>query len=158
MKYNKFATTFLLFCLITAAAKAQSTNYSGVWKLNKAQSIFGSISPNSAPVLLEIKQDDKAISIKRKQLYASGDSTVYTEKLTFDGKPVDVIIKGDLKKKTTIKWSADNSTLSDVSTYSNGSEGKENWLLSKDGKILTFKREFTSNGQTTTTSYVYDKN
>src|ERR1700749_3159166 len=95
--------TILLFTEL--AASAQKTDFSGNWAINKDQSDFGEISPNSAPLTLKISQKDYWLSIKRHQKY--GDSILnYTENLTFDGKSTETKINADVKRTSTAKWSA----------------------------------------------------
>jgi hypothetical protein len=157
MKTTKSILIVMLITTFSVASYAQTKNFSGKWNLNKEKSDFGNMSPNSAPIQIEIAQDKKQVWVERKQLYPSGDSTVYTEKMTFNGKPSETSIKAGLTKIATIKWPDDKSKLLDEATYFNGQKSKGSWVLSNEGKTLTLPRETTVDGQTVQTTYVYQK-
>jgi len=146
----------ILMLSLAATANAQ-VNFTGFWKLSKENSDFGKLPPNSAPVIQNITQDKSKINVERHQIYANGDSTVYTEKLNLDGKSSEIAIKGDQKKTSTIKWSEDNKTLNIVSSYSNGIKAKESWSLAANGKLLTIEREAVIKDVPYKVKYVYDK-
>jgi hypothetical protein len=150
----------LLVCfsgILVFTTKAQKSDFSGVWKLNKEKSDFGNSSPNSAPVQIIIKQTKEEISIERKQFFANGDSTQYVEKLNFKGEPVETKIKDDLTKTVRLKWSEDKTALMEEAKYSNNMDTKGKWSLSKDGKELILDRQFAVGEQSDHTSYVYNK-
>lgn len=145
----------LLFVMSVSTVTAQKVNFSGYWKLNKEKSDFGKISPNSAPVRATVKQESKQIIVEWSQVYGTGDSTVYTEKLNLDGTPSEARIIDGKVKTSLVKWSEDGMKLMVTSRYSSGMTGQVVWSLVDNGRVLMLQR--TINGNDYPVSYSYNK-
>ncbi|HTD40060.1 MAG TPA: hypothetical protein VK671_05530 [Mucilaginibacter sp.] len=145
------------FLLIGLNARAQKTDFSESWILNKESSEFGDISPNSAAISLKVVQDKDRITIERRQKTAAGELD-YTENLTFDSKPAETSIKEGIKRTSSAKWSADGKTLTEQSTYSNGQKSTETWAILTDGDgQLLVRKEVELDGDVHSVQYLYDK-
>ena len=138
----------LLFTLCFSFANAQTTDFSGTWKRNDDKAVFEGITINAIPTILEIKEDAKQISIKRTQVDGAGKSSNYTEVLKSDGSTSETLTPSNLKRTSSLTWSADHSGFTE--TYSSkddqGAEkqnGKQTFSISADGKEL--KIEATQN-------------
>lgn len=145
-------------------AKAQKTDYSGTWVLNQRNTDFGNLTKNSAYVAVKVIQDNKSISFERFYNNDVGQKASYTEKIIFDGPPVESVVD-KTNKKATISWSADNKVLTELADYTDldkdgaiiTSKGIQVWFLSADGKNLTCKYSGQDKDKSYHASYVYDK-
>lgn len=179
MKKNiVLAALFSLFVLAVSAS-AQTTDFSGAWTLDVAQSKLGDRS-NIATQTLTVAQTAKDISITTAttrtpppadatqggrggggRMGAADGTTVYN----LDGKETTSEVEGPMGKmpvKMTAKIEGGKLNLSSSRTFT-GQMGeitmtsKDTWELAADGKKLTVNRESTSPRGTNTTTLVYVK-
>ncbi|MHA4893549.1 hypothetical protein ACXZ1K_02260 [Pedobacter sp. PWIIR3] len=152
----------LVFVIFSIVSNAQTANFSGIWKLNKSLSDFGKMSANSAPVEITIKQEVKTIAITRKQFFATGDSTLYTERLPFSGDLTKTKISATNERTASLKL-IENEKVLLINALSKNAEGakqassKSLWSLSIDGKTLKLENETEAKGTTFKTKYIYYK-
>jgi hypothetical protein len=165
--FNKqILTTQILMLLFIFAAyglKAQQPiNFTGIWLRNNENCDAGSLSINSIPVQLSVKQSSSQLEVKRLSKNAQGDSTSYIEKVKFDGSLATSPVKTNLNKSATIAWSGDHKQLTETANYTDGQgnpmqKSKENWSLSADGKMLTIQTIILADGKDYQLTEVFDK-
>ncbi len=90
---------------------AERANFSGDWKLNESKSELNDFAGFVARSL-KVEQKDNAITITRTTPgFNGGDPVTTTLTLSYDGKITESEGFGGSKRKTTAKWSDDNSAL-----------------------------------------------
>lgn len=154
----------LVVVVLMAAAFIAPANFSGEWTLNETKSKFGDESfGRLAAQTFKVKQEKDVITIGRSGSNPNGDYS-YEEKLSFDGKEVETTVFNGAKRKSSVKWSADQKsfTLTSVTNFERDGnafeiKGTEVWKLSDDGKSLQIESSSNSQFGTMTRSLVYDK-
>lgn len=168
----------IALCMMSVAAFAQKTDYSGTWTLDVAKSKLNERARVES-MTLTVTQTEKDIKVEsatkrtpmpeaqdggpaRRGGFGPGDTTfVYT----LDGKETTTEVEGRMGKtpvRLTAKIDGGKLNLSSSRTFS-GPMGevtattKETWALSDDGKTLTIVRESTSPRGTDTTTMVFVK-
>ncbi len=151
-----FILLVVTFCCGALSARAQQPDFSGNWQVDTLKSTFHGFSSQSAPLEIQMTQKNGEITVIRHQVIGENDIN-YTEKMSFDGKPITTDIIQDVTRTSTIKWSADGRSLIEASDYSIGQQATETWTLSSDGKMLTIQKEIGTNGKKINMAFVYDK-
>ena len=163
-KVNPFMLIGLAL-LFTAQLSAQTgaVNFSGSWALNESKSKFGDAQFRMAASILTVKQEGNNLSIDRTLSTPDGQEMKMTGKYTMDGKECENSGFMESKTKSTVKWSADNKSITIASTTifnMNGDnmemKGSETWTLDGD-KILKMETSNTMPDGEMKTSLVYDK-
>lgn len=154
----------VLLFFIASAAKAQIANFSGKWKRNDEKTTKGglTLSINSIPTSIEISQDGQAVTVKRNMRTGSGETRDYIEVLRFDGTPGETVTPSQLKRTSSIKWSADQMQIIEISTSKDASGNeKQSWKqtfsLSADKKTLTIEAVATIDGAEYPLTEVFEK-
>jgi hypothetical protein len=127
----------------------------GVWKLNLAQSEYGSF-PKPEAVTHTISHNDGEIVFQTRQV-EKGNATEIKLRYTLGGKPTTNDLLG-MAVKTTAKWDGPTLVLrSEANAINRGNLIKEdNYTLSPDGKTLTNVMKILS-GQGGTTTTVFER-
>jgi hypothetical protein len=163
-KINPFMLIGLAL-LFTAQLSAQTgaVNFSGTWALNESKSKFGDAQFRMAASLLTVKQEGNNLAIDRTSSGPDGQEMKTTGKYTLDGKESENAGFMDSKTKSTVKWLADNKSITIASTTvfnMNGDsmemKATETWTLDGD-KILKIETSNTMPDGEMKTSLVYDK-
>ncbi|MBS1920431.1 MAG: hypothetical protein JST17_09270 [Bacteroidetes bacterium] len=167
ISFTKKLITFITVpaLLLSFTFLADKANFSGDWKLNESKSDFGQRGARFAVKELKVDQKDDAITIaSTRPSFQGGDDMTSSETLTFDGKEIEGKGFGNSTKKSSLKWSDDglSFTISSNTTMERNGEtmefsGKETWVLSDGGKILTVTNVTNSQRGENTTTAVYDK-
>ena len=155
----------ILICslVLVINAKAQTTNFTGDWKVNLEKSDFGTLPKSFAAAEFKIIQNQSSINIDRIIVFRDS-STKSEEILNFDGSITisDFKIK---KKEASIKWSTQGKSLIEtaIQKFIN-KDGKndqyhsvETFSLSEDKKTLFYIRQVTGNDMNFTVKAEYDK-
>ena len=152
-----------LALLFTAQLSAQTVNFSGTWALNESKSKFGDAQFRMAAATLTVKQEGNTLTTERNMSSPDGQEMKMTAKYTLDGKECENVGLMESKTKSTVKWSADNKSITIASTTvfnMNGDsmemKGTETWTLDGD-KILKMETSNTMPDGEMKTSLVYDK-
>ena len=145
------------------SAQSGSVNFSGNWALNESKSKFGDAQFRMAASVLTVKQEGNTLSIDRTLNSPDGQEMKMTGKYTLDGKECENAGFMDSKTKSTVKWSADNKSITIASSTvfnMNGDnmvmKATETWTLEGD-KILKIETSNTMPDGEMKTSLVYDK-
>jgi hypothetical protein len=153
---------FVLFSL-QVSAQSSTTNFSGNWALNESKSKFGDAQFRMAASILTVKQEGNTLSIDRTLNSPDGQEMKMTGKYTMDGKECENAGFMDSKTKSTVKWSADNKSITITSSTvfnMNGDnmemKASEIWTLDGD-KTLKIETSNTMPEGEMKTSLVYDK-
>jgi hypothetical protein len=163
-KVNPFMLIGLAL-LFTAQLSAQTgaVNFSGSWALNESKSKFGDAQFRMAASILTVKQEGNNLSIDRNLSTPDGQEMKMTGKYTMDGKECENSGFMESKTKSTVKWSADNKSITIASSTvfnMNGDnmemKATEIWTLDGD-KILKIETSNTMPDGEMKTSLVYDK-
>jgi hypothetical protein len=163
-KVNPFMLIGLAL-LFTAQLSAQTgaVNFSGSWALNESKSKFGDAQFRMAASILTVKQEGNNLSIDRTLSTPDGQEMKMTGKYTMDGKECENSGFMESKTKSTVKWSADNKSITIASSTvfnMNGDnmemKATEIWTLDGD-KILKIETSNTMPDGEMKTSLVYDK-
>lgn len=160
-----FAISLLFFSCFTAIyAQSGGANFSGSWGLNETKSKFGDSQFRMAATLLVVKQEGNNLSDERTQPGFDGGEMKTTEILTLDGKVCENAGMMDSKRKSTVTWSADNKSITILTTVvfdMGGQPGEmkssEIWKLGEDGKSLIIDTSFTTPDGDMKTTLFYDK-
>jgi hypothetical protein len=142
--------------LLSFTKMAERANFSGDWKLNESKSELGDFAGFVARSL-KVEQKDNAITITRTTPgFNGGDPVTTTLTLSYDGKITESEGFGGSKRKTTAKWSDDNSTLMVNNTIrferdgeTNEFKSTETWTI-KDGALSIVTYSNSPRGETTT--------
>jgi len=147
----------------TLTLRAQTSNFSGTWKRNTEQTrIEGRLTINSVPTAITVHQTKDSITIERNSINGNGEKFSYTEKLKAGGAGSESSPKPNLKKNSSVKWSADSKSLLETATYTDN-QGNEvqklsdTWTLEADGKRLRSVSVLSYDGQTATINAVFEK-
>ncbi|HWZ15451.1 MAG TPA: hypothetical protein VNW95_09455 [Mucilaginibacter sp.] len=161
-----FKLTIILFMTIcvTIHAVAQTTNYTGDWKVNLQLSDFGSQPTSYAPVEIKINQSLTGIRLER-TVGIAPQVNISVEQLQFGGSPTESTVSGR-KKIGSVKWSEDKKSLIETAQYSwtdpEGNEGNfkstETYTLSEDNKTLVCIRNVVSTDVNFSIKAIYNKN
>jgi len=163
-KVNPFMLIGLAL-LFTAQLSAQTgaVNFSGSWALNESKSKFGDAQFRMAASILTVKQEGNNLSIDKTLSTPDGQEMKMTGKYTMDGKECENSGFMESKTKSTVKWSADNKSITIASSTvfnMNGDnmemKATEIWTLDGD-KILKIETSNTMPDGEMKTSLVYDK-
>lgn len=122
----------------------EKANFSGEWSLNENKSELGEFGGRFAARKIKVEQKEGSISISKTAPSFNGDEQTTTETFTFDGKETESTVFGGAKKKSVLKWAADEQSF--TVTYSIAFErdgqtfdikGSDVWSLSDGGKTLS---------------------
>ena len=153
---------FILF-FVQVSAQNGTVNFSGNWVLNESKSKFGDSPFRMAASILIVKQEGNNLSTERTQNSPDGQEMKTTSKYTMDGKECENSGFMDSKTKSTVKWSADNKSITIASSTifnMNGDniemKASETWMLEGD-KVLKIETTNSMPDGEMKTSLVYDK-
>jgi len=153
---------FILF-FVQVSAQNGTINFSGNWAINESKSKFGDAQFRMAASILMVKQEGSNLLIDRTLNSPDGQEMKMTGKYTLDGKECENAGFMDSKTKSTVKWSADNKSITIASSTvfnMNGDnmvmKATETWTLEGD-KILKIETSNTMPDGEMKTSLVYDK-
>jgi hypothetical protein len=165
MKKMRLLMVLGLSVIFFVQVSAQNTviNFSGDWALNESKSNFGDAQFRMAASILTVKQEGNNLSIDRTLNTPDGQEMKMTGKYTLDGKECENAGFKDSKTKSTVKWSADNKSITIASSTvfnMNGDnmemKASEIWTLDGD-KTLKIETSNTMPDGEMKTSLVYDK-
>lgn len=163
---KKLAFSTLILTLLSIFSSntllAQNQNFSGTWTRDTKKTDPGDLSINSVPVQVDVKQGSRGISIKRTSRNKENDTTRYAEELKYDGTIASSVVKKNLNKKSSIKWSDDKTSFTESADYTDDQGNPvqkvtEIWALKDGGKTLEVAVTFDINGDTTQMKEVFDK-
>ena len=153
---------FILF-FVQVSSQNGTLNFSGNWALNESKSKFGDAQFRMAASILTVKQEGNNLSIERSMSGPDGQEMKMAAKYTMDGKECENAGFMESKTKSTVKWSADNKSITIASSTvfnMNGDnmemKATETWTLDGD-KILKIETSNTMPDGEMKTSLVYDK-
>jgi len=153
---------FILF-FVQVSAQNGTINFSGNWVLNESKSKFGDSPFRMAASILIVKQEGNNLSTERTQNSPDGQEMKTTGKFTMDGKECENSGFMDSKTKSTVKWSADNKSITIASSTifnMNGDnmemKASETWMLEGDKALKIETTNSMPDGELKTT-LVYDK-
>jgi len=149
-----------LFSFRTAPA-----NFSGTWKLNEGKSELGQFGARGAASKIVVDQKaDGTVAVTTTTTNFQGEEVTATDNLTA-GKEVEGPggFPGS-KKKSTLKWAADEQSLTIANVVSGEFNGQsfevkvdQAWSISADGKTLTVATSISSPQGDFSNKAVYDK-
>lgn len=158
-KFNflRSAMVLLIALFLTPAVMAQTTDFSGTWKLNKGKSKLNE-QFSMAPQSLVMVQEAALLSVERHAEF-QGEAFVTKDKFTLDGKEcVNEGLQGT-KKKSTAVWADDKKSLTIKTTIPMEGGGdfslKEVYSLTED--CLVLETTATSDWGTNTETFVFNK-
>src|ERR1700760_5115494 len=104
MNTNILKKTIVLF-IISALSfgfkkDMKNADFSGTWERDTEKCDAGSMSVNTIPAKVEIKQSENQVEVTWTQKYGSGDVNTYTEKLSLDGSLCGVVVKPGINKQS----------------------------------------------------------
>jgi hypothetical protein len=150
----------LFLCLslsVSFLVSAQTTDFSGKWKLNSSKSKL-SAEFSMAPKELVIVQKGNDLSVERHSTFQERELT-FSDKFTLDGK--ECINKGwmDSEKRSTAVVSGDKKSVKITTVILMGNIGNMTVTehYSMDGKSLVVEAIATSSMGDRTETMVYDK-
>jgi hypothetical protein len=155
------ALAVMFFLLFSSGVKAQKTDFSGEWKLNKEKSVLGDAQLFLSKITIQLKSD----SILTTRVYENGNGEEYPfdEKLSLDGKECKIDIYDMPRTSAASHSDTDGSFMITSTTTFNGNSGpedmvaKETWKLEEEGKFLTLDFTNKMSGNETTGKYYYEK-
>jgi hypothetical protein len=106
----------VILCLTAGFTNAQTTDFTGAWKLNVSKTKTPGVGPNSITEILKINQNSKQVTINKIAKAGDDEKTGYVETLKFDGSPTETTTPSKLKRTATVQWSADHKSFTE--TYS----------------------------------------
>jgi hypothetical protein len=147
--YMKLAG-LLMFLFVSSGVFAQ-VNFAGTWVYNQAKSVIPQ-APNGmggggGPMGgggggLTVTQDAKTITSTQTMQGPDGEMQM-VNKYNIDGTVTENTVFGDMKRKSTLTWSADKkaATIVSVMVFDMNGESREmktteTWKLADDGKTL----------------------
>jgi hypothetical protein len=169
-RFLSFAVVVAFLMPAMTNAQTGKTNFAGNWAFNQSKSDMGQPPQGGGQGggmrmggNFSVKQEANLLTVERTRTGQDGTTTTTTEKYTLDGKEsVNTNPRGE--SKSTVTWSADGKTLTIVtsSTFT-GQDGTARTMTSTaewtlvDAKTLSVKTSRPGqNGETTTTTMVYD--
>jgi hypothetical protein len=121
---------------------ASLPNFSGTWKANIEKSSFGP-APVPKSMVYKIEHREPSVKLTSTRVEEEGEDTV-TLTLTTDGKESSNMVHG-AAVKSKLKWEGPALLIDSETTIDGNTFGlKDKWLLSDDGKTLTWLRHFVS--------------
>ena len=165
----KFISVRKLSLLLVAPAifmsftyKADKANFSGEWKLNEGKSELGDFGARFTATAIKVEQKESDITITRTTPgFNGGDPVTTSLTLTYDGKVTESTVFGSAKRKSTAKWSDDQTlVINHATTFERDGQtsefkGTETWSV-KDGSLSVVTVSSSPRGETTTKA-VYTK-
>jgi hypothetical protein len=174
-KIVAYCATLSLFALVSVAAGAGATNFSGTWALDKSKSqLPQQMADNIESMTLTVTQDDKTLTAETKTVRVQGgggggrgggggdQKTTYN----LDGSETTTQLTGRMEGKAThkAKWTSDGKVL-ELSTVTNANvqgnevsfKTTEHWESTDGGKGLKIHRVRETPRGTQETTYVYTK-
>jgi hypothetical protein len=163
--YAGFFLTALLITFTLTSARFAKTNFAGEWTLSKEKSKMTEGQMRIVFNQLKVSQDGNAITISRTGQSPDGQEFTMEEKITLDGKESEnKFFDGMVKKKSTVKWSADEKALTITSAIIFNRDGNEvttnvteTWDTAKGPNALTINYSSNSPNGEVKDIYVYDK-
>jgi hypothetical protein len=139
-RFRNFIVLAVFLC-VSAEIFAQA-NFSGNWTFNQSKSQLGEAGggpggPMAASVLV-VTQDAKILTVSQTMQGPDGEMKIES-KYNLDGITSENTFMMDMKRKSTLTWSADKKAITIVSIMDfNGNEMKETetWKFSADSKVL----------------------
>jgi len=159
----KQLTILFTALLLTTAAFAQKTDFSGNWSFTEQSSISGKLYSNGSPKAIKITLTATAITLEKTSAGASGDVTT-SETVSLDGKPFETVTPTTKRKKViTIAWSS-NSALTEIASLYNATDPAkldfkttDTYTVENGELVLDRKTENFTNGETWESKANYSK-
>ena len=162
MKSKSIILIVLLFILLPASyVKAQTSDFSGEWKLNKEKSDLKDAQLFLSKIKIELKSD--SLITTRTYENGNGDEYPFDEKLSLDGKDCKIVIFEMPRTSKATRSEADGTiAIASVTTLNNGNghedmTSEENWKVENEGKVLTLVFKNKMSGNEFEGTYHYDK-
>lgn len=147
---------FLIAILFAIVAKAQTTDFSGSWKLNTAESTLNQ-EFTMAPAEMNIEQKGNDIKIEKLSSF-QGENFTTIDKLTLDGKESVNTGFMDSQKKSTTNWSDDKKSINvNSKIVFDGGEITLTENYKMNGKKLVIDSGSTSSFGDSKETFVFDK-
>ena len=134
---------------------AATPNFTGNWKVNIEKSDFG---PAPKPQSMSYKIDHRELSLKLISTRVDdGTEDTVSLSLTTDGKESSNPVRGN-EVKSKLKWEGAALWIESVTTVDGNTLGlKDKWVLSDDGKTLTWLRHYTTPDGEADATFVLEK-
>jgi len=133
-----------LILVLPFSALFAQTSFSGSYTVDTAKINFGRAPHWVLPVSFKVDQQGANVTITRTTVDAQGSPSSFTEQL-HPGDSTQTNIHGNLVRKASISWNADQSSFTIV--YVTQDQGgtplnrvKETWTLEDGGKTLVLDR------------------
>ena len=154
----------LVLMLLSAGLFAQ-TNFSGTWALNESKSNFGDSQFRMASSNMVVTQDANVLTAETTRPGMDGNEMKSTAKYNLDGTPTENPVFNNVMRKSTVKWSADKTSITIASTMTFDMDGEsrtmnssETWKLAEGGKVLLLDSVMPGfDGGEMKTTAAYDK-
>jgi len=146
-----------LLAILLVSVTVQATDFSGNWKLDKANSKLNE-QFSMAPKDIIIAQSDNEFKLERHSSFQDNDITT-NDKFTLDGK--ECINPGwqDSQKKSTAVWSDDKMSLKITTKFPMGDNGDMTIVevYKMDGSKLVIESKASSSFGDVAETLVFDK-
>ena len=145
--------TLLALLLISVPLLAADPDYSGIWKLNTAQS---ELHHMSEPAAATLRIEQRGVKIHCTAIPEGGGAPVSWD-YTLDQKDAKYKI-GDTSRNSRLKWEGNALLVNTlVSARDRSYTVMDRWKMSKDGRTLTIHREIESMAGESEATLVYEK-
>ena len=143
-----------------SALAADKPNFTGTWEMNKGQSDFGQMAPQTVPDKLTQKITQKGeAELRAESTMVGASGTASTDmKYKLDGS--ESTNKNQMGEvKSLAKWEGDHIAITSKREVQGMSIGlSEKWEVSADGKVMTVNRTMTGSPMgDIVTKMVFDK-
>lgn len=161
---KKIALTLLMAALpvvLSIQANAQSSDFSGKWKLDWSKSVIS----EGYPVLIRLDAQVRGDSLLTERTYSGDDGQEYpfTENLTLDGREHPITVYDMPRKSKAVRSETDGLlNIESTTTYygESGSEdfiSRETWKVDKSTKTLTISFKNSTPAGESTGSFLFNK-
>jgi hypothetical protein len=145
----------VLLVFSIAAIAADKSAFAGTWKFNPAKSKMGASDTTKSDVM-QIKSDDKTISLMDEEIDADGVHKISVENAKFDGK--DYPVKGDPNSDAVAYERKGPREFTGTTKKGGKATAKYTIAVSDDGQTITVRyTAYAEGGKTESGTSVYDK-
>lgn len=163
MTFRTLAGVFFLVCM--SMNLLAQTNFAGNWALNESKSNFGDSQFRMAATSMVVTQDAMVMTVESTSPGFDGGEVKRTAKYNLDGSVSENPGRQNSVSKSTVKWSADKTslTIATAMTFDMGGESRtmnssQVWKLAEGGNVLMVDSKRTNrDGAEVTTTAAYDK-
>ncbi|NCI51334.1 hypothetical protein GWC95_15505 [Sediminibacterium roseum] len=156
--------TLAALCFVVFSAFAQKADFTGNWVFVEQESISGNLYSNGSPKQINISQTATVVNLDKITMGANNTDFTVSEKLTKDGRAVELTTASKRKKTITTTWSNDGNSFVCFTTISSPDDaGKlerkvtDTYSLEYGSLILQRKDENLTNGEVWESKAVYER-